>query len=190
MRRHQRPYFHILDSNVFLVVVVFWHSRSQRIVEGMEVLKSEQLELIDQLSVVKIWIQLNIPKIEDGGNFGVSIQVCDIESHARAPDDLSCSLRQCYCCICEFNDSEREYSSLSSSSLLLKPVAAHYSSSPAGGNGWRARSRRGRVLSKPRVDQQVLYCARTPRHARSQESARSGFSAQHCRCAFLCRLLI
>ena len=48
---------------------------SQRIVEGMEVLKNEQLELIDQLSVVKIWIQLNIPKIEDGGNFGVSIQV-------------------------------------------------------------------------------------------------------------------
>lgn len=60
---------------LYLTIFLFLHSRSQRIVEGMEVLKSEQLELIDQLSVVKIWIQLNIPKIEDGGNFGVSIQV-------------------------------------------------------------------------------------------------------------------
>jgi len=33
------------------------------------------LEFIEQLNSVKMWIQLNIPRIEDGNNFGVSIQV-------------------------------------------------------------------------------------------------------------------
>lgn len=37
--------------------------------------KKELLELVEAITTVKIWIQLNIPRIEDGNNFGVSVQV-------------------------------------------------------------------------------------------------------------------
>ncbi len=50
-------------------------SIAQKLLEVIEFMKGELNELINMLSVVRIWIQLNIPKIEDGGNFGVSIQV-------------------------------------------------------------------------------------------------------------------
>jgi hypothetical protein len=38
------------------------------------ILKRELLELVGMVNTVKTWILLNIPKIEDGNNFGVSIQ--------------------------------------------------------------------------------------------------------------------
>ena len=38
-------------------------------------IKSELVGLIDMCNKVKIAIQLSIPRIEDGNNFGVSIQV-------------------------------------------------------------------------------------------------------------------
>ena len=37
--------------------------------------KKEILELVENLNAVKVWIQLNIPRIEGGDNFGVGIQV-------------------------------------------------------------------------------------------------------------------
>ena len=37
-------------------------------------LKSYLLEFIEHITSVKIWIQLNVPRIEDGNNFGVGIQ--------------------------------------------------------------------------------------------------------------------
>jgi hypothetical protein len=37
-------------------------------------MKAQMIELIDMMDIVKIWIQLNIPKIEDGGNSGVEVQ--------------------------------------------------------------------------------------------------------------------
>ncbi|EGG16589.1 proteasome activator complex subunit 3 [Cavenderia fasciculata] len=36
--------------------------------------KKHYIELIDTFSVIRSWINLNIPKIEDGNNFGVDIQ--------------------------------------------------------------------------------------------------------------------
>lgn len=42
----------------------------------------EVMELIHMVQTIKIWIQLNIPKIEDGNNFGVSIQVPRICPHS------------------------------------------------------------------------------------------------------------
>jgi hypothetical protein len=33
------------------------------------------------LSSIKLWIELNIPRIEDGNNFGVSVQVLLIENN-------------------------------------------------------------------------------------------------------------
>ena len=47
----------------------------QRVKDVLTILKRELMELIENLNVVKIWIQLNIPRIEDGNNFGVGVQV-------------------------------------------------------------------------------------------------------------------
>jgi len=50
------------------------------------ILKKEILQLIEMINTVKIWIQLNIPRIEDGNNFGVSIQEETVGELARAED--------------------------------------------------------------------------------------------------------
>jgi len=56
------------------------------ILEMLGLLKKEVLELIETINTVKIWIQLNIPKIEDGNNFGVSIQEETVSELGRAED--------------------------------------------------------------------------------------------------------
>eukprot|EP01098_Paradermamoeba_levis_P005153 TRINITY_DN2191_c0_g1_i1.p1 TRINITY_DN2191_c0_g1~~TRINITY_DN2191_c0_g1_i1.p1 ORF type:complete len:237 (-),score=82.32 TRINITY_DN2191_c0_g1_i1:272-982(-) len=44
------------------------------IIDMLHLLKKEILELTEMINSVKLWIQLNIPRIEDGNNFGVGIQ--------------------------------------------------------------------------------------------------------------------
>ncbi|KAF2069592.1 hypothetical protein CYY_009083 [Polysphondylium violaceum] len=44
------------------------------IVQIQSELKKYYMEIIETFSVIRIWISLNIPKIEDGNNFGVDIQ--------------------------------------------------------------------------------------------------------------------
>lgn len=63
----------------------FWDANysHQTIVALLNTLKLEVLELIETINTVKIWIQLNIPKIEDGNNFGVSIQVWAFRPHNK-----------------------------------------------------------------------------------------------------------
>jgi proteasome activator subunit 2 (PA28 beta) len=56
----------------------------QLIVGLIAVLKAEILQLIEFIGTVKIWIQLNIPRIEDGNNFGVSIQEETVNELSRA----------------------------------------------------------------------------------------------------------
>jgi len=56
------------------------------ILDLLALLKKEVLELIETINTVKIWIQLNIPKIEDGNNFGVSIQEETVSELGRAED--------------------------------------------------------------------------------------------------------
>lgn len=51
-----------------------------------EVLKMEVLELVDMVGIVKLWLQLNIPRIEDGNNFGVSIQTDTVGELSRVED--------------------------------------------------------------------------------------------------------
>jgi proteasome activator subunit 3 (PA28 gamma) len=52
----------------------------------MTVIKNEVFQLIEMCNTVKIWIQLNIPRIEDGNNFGVSIQEETVAELSRAED--------------------------------------------------------------------------------------------------------
>lgn len=54
--------------------------------EEFVLLKVEVLELVDMTSSVKLWLQLNVPRIEDGNNFGVSIQTDTVTELARVED--------------------------------------------------------------------------------------------------------
>lgn len=58
----------------------------QQILPLLALIKTHSLEFIENCSVVKIWIQLNIPRIEDGNNFGVSIQEETLNELGRAED--------------------------------------------------------------------------------------------------------
>uniref|UniRef100_A0A4W3H7Y4 Proteasome activator complex subunit 3 n=1 Tax=Callorhinchus milii TaxID=7868 RepID=A0A4W3H7Y4_CALMI len=48
---------------------------NQQLVEMIEKIKPEIRTLMEKCNTVKMWVQLLIPRIEDGNNFGVSIQV-------------------------------------------------------------------------------------------------------------------
>eukprot|EP00727_Mastigamoeba_balamuthi_P012704 m51a1_g8056 putative proteasome activator complex subunit 3 isoform x2 (293) ;mRNA; r:122879-123898 len=56
------------------------------IVEVLGYLKRELVEMIEAMNTVKVWIQLNIPRIEDGNNFGVNIQEETVSELGRAED--------------------------------------------------------------------------------------------------------
>eukprot|EP00922_Rhytidocystis_sp_ex-Travisia-forbesii_P020190 GHVS01029761.1.p1 GENE.GHVS01029761.1~~GHVS01029761.1.p1 ORF type:complete len:263 (+),score=37.05 GHVS01029761.1:96-884(+) len=57
-----------------------------QISEEIECTKTETAELIEMVGNVKLWIQLNVPRIEDGNNFGVGIQEDAISELARVED--------------------------------------------------------------------------------------------------------
>jgi hypothetical protein len=44
------------------------------LVKLMAMLKAELLEMSEMMSALAIWVKLNIPRIEDGNNFGVEVQ--------------------------------------------------------------------------------------------------------------------
>ncbi|KAK1939506.1 putative subunit of proteaseome activator complex [Babesia divergens] len=46
----------------------------KQIFKELESIKREAAELIEIIGNIKLWIQLNVPRIEDGNNFGVGIQ--------------------------------------------------------------------------------------------------------------------
>lgn len=48
--------------------------------------KEELFELSSLIGKVKLWIQLNVPRIEDGNNFGVGVQNDMIGQLGRAED--------------------------------------------------------------------------------------------------------
>jgi len=51
-----------------------------------ETLRMESAELLEMLNTVKAWIQLNIPRIEDGNNFGVGVQEETLSELGRAEE--------------------------------------------------------------------------------------------------------
>jgi len=59
---------------------------NETIVKFLGDIKREVLELVEMINIVKIWIQLLVPKIEDGNNFGVGIQEEIISELGRAEE--------------------------------------------------------------------------------------------------------
>jgi len=57
------------------------------IVETTEILRGELLAMVNNVDTVKLWIQLNVPRIEDGNNFGVSVQEDMVSELSRAEDN-------------------------------------------------------------------------------------------------------
>ncbi|EPZ32152.1 hypothetical protein ROZALSC1DRAFT_28674 [Rozella allomycis CSF55] len=62
------------------------HLISKSIDEMLGQLKNEVSELMEYVNCVKIFIQLNIPKIEDGNNFGVQVQEEAVNELSRAEE--------------------------------------------------------------------------------------------------------
>jgi len=59
---------------------------NQLVVESTEVLRTELLAMVSNADTVKLWIQLNVPRIEDGNNFGVGVQEDMVSELSRAED--------------------------------------------------------------------------------------------------------
>jgi len=60
---------------------------NQIITSMLKILKDEFLQLIEMLNTLKVWVQLNIPQIEDGNNFGVGVQEETVGELGRAETD-------------------------------------------------------------------------------------------------------
>lgn len=60
----------------------------------IDFLKPEVIASLNSCSSLKLWIQLMIPKIEDGNNFGVSIQEDILSEVTKAESDISTYLDQ------------------------------------------------------------------------------------------------
>ena len=59
---------------------------NERLLPLTTIIKEEVMELISNLNAVKTWIQLNIPRIEDGNNFGVAIQGDTLQELTRVEE--------------------------------------------------------------------------------------------------------
>mmetsp|Transcript_65748 Transcript_65748/g.161858 ORF Transcript_65748/g.161858 Transcript_65748/m.161858 type:complete len:262 (-) Transcript_65748:155-940(-) len=59
---------------------------NETIMKQQMLLKKEIQQCLQHVTKVKIWIQLNIPKVEDGNNFGVSVQEETVNELTRAED--------------------------------------------------------------------------------------------------------
>ena len=56
---------------------------NEKIIKIVNILKPEVRTLVEKCNTVRMWVTLLIPKIEDGNNFGVSIQVMQCFSLIR-----------------------------------------------------------------------------------------------------------
>lgn len=65
-----------------------------KLVRIVDFLKPEILLLVNSCNAIKLWIQLKIPKIEDGNNFGVGIQEDILAEVSKAESDAGSYLEQ------------------------------------------------------------------------------------------------
>ncbi|SBS81862.1 subunit of proteaseome activator complex, putative [Plasmodium ovale] len=73
----------VIDEKVLYTHYVPSHKQIYTELEKIKVYASELIEIIGN---IKLWIQLNIPRIEDGNNFGVGIQEEAIQELARVEE--------------------------------------------------------------------------------------------------------
>ena len=72
-----------------LVLTEFCPPCNAQIVAFIDKLKPELVFVLEQLNMLKMWIQLNIPKIQDGNNFGATIQSETVQELVRIEGDVS-----------------------------------------------------------------------------------------------------
>ena len=65
------------------------------ITKCIEVLKRELIEMAEIVGTIKLWIQLNIPQIEDANNFGVGVQEDVVDELSRAEESAFSGLDVC-----------------------------------------------------------------------------------------------
>ncbi|CRG99287.1 subunit of proteaseome activator complex, putative [Plasmodium relictum] len=73
----------VIDEKVLYTHYVPSH---KQIYSELEKIKAYASELIEIIGNIKLWIQLNVPRIEDGNNFGVGIQEEAIQELARVEE--------------------------------------------------------------------------------------------------------
>ncbi|OII77199.1 proteasome activator PA28 beta subunit family protein [Cryptosporidium andersoni] len=71
-------------------------SSNNQIKELVTSVKSEVSELIEMIGSIKLWVQLNIPQIQNGNNFGVGVQEETIQELGRV-EDATFSLYESIC---------------------------------------------------------------------------------------------
>lgn len=64
--------------------------------EEFRLLKMENLELCEMVINVKLFINLNVPRVEDGNNFGVGVQLDTITQLSRVEDGSLVSTENFY----------------------------------------------------------------------------------------------
>jgi hypothetical protein len=64
---------------------------NERIVRMLRVLKEQHTDALDIAGTLKMWIQLNVPRIEDGNNFGVDVQT-ECIAQLTALEDRCCNV--------------------------------------------------------------------------------------------------
>lgn len=62
------------------------------ILREQELFKAKLVDFISYCSVLKMWLQLQVPRIEDGNNFGVSVQEDVIGELTRSEDSCLIAL--------------------------------------------------------------------------------------------------
>lgn len=74
---------HLADGNERYIGKIESH---KQIFDEFEKMKAEAAELVEMTGNVKLWINLNVPRIEDGNNFGVEIQAEATQELTRVED--------------------------------------------------------------------------------------------------------
>ena len=83
--RHH-PYTRENRIGLTCLLVTYFSFLTQCIIEMMNMLRHEVKEAVSALGTVKMWIQLMVPRIEDGNNFGVEVQEEIISEVSRIED--------------------------------------------------------------------------------------------------------